>query len=295
MTTSTLLLTGATGFLGRRLGPELAAAWRVIGASRTAAGPETAVLDLADPDSIRRVFDAVRPAAVVHAGAIAGPDECERDPALARRVNADATKVLAELCGRAGSRLVLISTDLVFDGEKGRYDEDDEPRPLSVYGRVKLEAEEAALACAPGAVAVRISAAYGRPLGGRPCFVDELAAALSRGEAVAAFTDQWRSPTAADRLPEVVLRLLAEPGLGGVFHWSGADRATRFETAAALCRVFGWDEGLVRPSRMNDKRTLAARPRDSSLDSSRLAAALGLAPTTLAEGFAALKTPRVST
>lgn len=289
MTPSTLLLTGATGFLGRRLGPGLAGAWRVIGASRTASGPDSAVLDLADPDSIRRVFDAARPAAVVHSGAIAGPDACEADPALARRVNADATRVLAELCGRAGARLVLISTDLVFDGEKGRYSEDDEPKPLSVYGRVKLEAEEAALARAPGAAVVRIAAAYGRLLGGRACFVDELTASLSAGKPVAAFVDQWRSPTAADGLAEVLLRLLAETGLEGVFHWGGAERASRFESAVALCRAFGWDEGLVRPSRMSDKRTPAPRPRDSSLDSSRLAAAVGLAPATLAEGFAALK------
>jgi dTDP-4-dehydrorhamnose reductase len=282
-------LTGATGFLGLRLAPDLAASWRVAGASRTAAGPESAALDLAEPDSIRRVFDSLRPSAVVHAGAIAAPDACEREPALALRVNRDATRVLAELCGRSGARLVFISTDLVFDGEKGRYDENDAANPLSVYGRAKLEAEEAALSRAPGAVVVRIAAAYGRLLGGRPCFVDELVAALSQGRPVSAFTDQWRTPTAADRLGEVLLRVLAEPDLEGVFHWGGADRATRFESAVALCRAFGFDERLVRPSRMNDARPPAPRPRDSSLDSSRLAAALGIAPTTMAEGFAALK------
>ncbi|MFI5347899.1 MAG: SDR family oxidoreductase [Elusimicrobiota bacterium] len=289
MTPNTLLLTGATGFLGRRLALGMAGPWRVVGASRTASGPDSTFLDLTAPDSIRRAFDAIRPAAVVHSGAIAGPDACEQDPEMARRVNEDATRVLAELCGRAGSKLILISTDLVFDGEKGRYVEDDPPHPISVYGRVKLAAEEAALARAPGAAVVRIAAAYGRLLGGRPCFVDELLASLSRGEPVAAFMDQWRSPTAADGLAEVLLRLLAESDLEGVFHWAGADRATRFESAVALCRAFGYDEGLVRPSRMNDKRTLAPRPRDSSLDSSRLSAALGIAPTTQAEGFAALK------
>jgi dTDP-4-dehydrorhamnose reductase len=289
MNPPTLLLTGATGFLGRRLASGLAGPWRVVGASRTASGLGSVALDLADPASIERAFDAVGPAAVVHSGAIASPDECERDPALARRVNAEGTKTLAGLCGRAGARLIVISTDLVFDGEKGRYGEDEAPNPLSTYGRVKLEAEEAALARAPGAVVVRICAAYGRLLGGRPCFTDEILAALGRGEPVAAFTDQWRSPTAADLLPEVLLRLLNTPDLSGVFHWGGADRATRFESALALCRTFGYDETLVRPSRMNDRRTLARRPRDSSLDSSRLSVALGLAPVTTADGFAALK------
>ena len=285
----TLLLTGATGFLGLRLASGLAPSWRVVGASRGASGPDAVRLDMENLDSIRRAFDQLRPAAVVHAGAIAGPDACESDPARARRVNLDATRVLAELCGAAGARLAFISTDLVFDGEKGRYDEDDAPNPLSVYGRLKLEAEEAVLTRAPGAVAVRIAAAYGRLLGGRPCFVDEMIASLSRGAPVTAFTDQWRTSTAADDFSEVLLRLLADPDLEGVFHWGGADRATRFESAIALCRVFDFDERLVRPARMADKKTPAARPRDSSLDSSRLAAALGLAPTTLAEGYAALK------
>lgn len=289
MTPKTLLLTGATGFLGRRLAPDLAASWTVIRAARGAEGPDSLPLDLEDPEAVRRAFDRVRPSAVVHAAAMARPDDCERDPERARRVNVDATRLIAELCGRSGARLVHLSTDLVFDGEKGWYGEDDAPNPISVYGRVKLAAEEAALAAAPGACALRVASVYGRPLGTSGCFVDELRAALSRGEPIGAFVDQWRSPTAGDRLGGVILRLLADPDLEGVYHWGGAERVTRFESALALCRAFGFDEALVRPTRAADARVPAPRPRDSSLDSGRLSAALGLAPTTLAEGFAALK------
>lgn len=289
MTPKTLLLTGATGFLGRRLAPGLARDWAVAGAARGASGPGTVRLDLEDAESVRRAFDRVRPAAVVHCGAMARPDDCERDPERARRVNADAARLVAELCGASGARLVHLSTDLVFDGEKGWYAEDDAPRPISTYGRVKLESEEAVLNAAPGACVLRVAAVYGRPAGAGSCFVDELRAALSRGEPVGAFTDQWRTPTAGDRLDEVILRLLADPDLEGVYHWGGAERVTRFESAVLLCRAFGWDERLVRPTRAADKRAAAPRPRDSSLDSGRLAAALGLAPTPLAEGFAALK------
>src|SRR5512140_1712489 len=124
-----LLLTGPTGYLGRRLAPALAASWSVVPASRTAAGPGAFRLDLEDAGSIRRVFEEVRPSAVVHAGAMALPDECEREPARARSVNLDASALLAGLCARAGARLVYFSTDLVFDGEKGRYSEEDEARP----------------------------------------------------------------------------------------------------------------------------------------------------------------------
>lgn len=288
-TLPSLLLTGATGYLGRRLAQGLAGAWRVSRASRTAAGEGALDLDLAEPDTIRRAFADAAPTVVVHAGGQADPDACEREPDLSRRVNLDAVKTLAELCGGAGARLIHFSTDLVFDGEKGWYDEDDAPKPLGLYGRQKLDSEEAALARAPGAVVLRVSTAYGRPLGGRPSFVDGLRAKLAAGEAVTGFTDQWRCSTAADQLPEVVAGVLADPDLTGVFHWAGADRATRFDSAVTFARVMGFDETLIHPGRAVDVKFPSPRPRDSSLNSARLSAALGLAPLSYEDGFKALR------
>jgi len=284
-----LLLTGATGFIGRRLAPALSGSWTVFRASRTSAGEGALDLDLDDPDSIRRAFDAAAPAVVIHAGADSDPDSCERDPDRAKRVNVDAVKTLAGLCGASGARLVHFSTDLVFDGERGWYAEDDRPNPAGVYARGKLDSEEAALVRAPGATVLRLSTAYGRPLGGRPGFVDNLRAKLAAGETVSAFVDQWRTSTAADQLPEVLSKLLADPDLEGVFHWGGAERATRYETAVAFARIMGFDENLVRRARAVDSKFASPRPRDSSLVSSRLAAAVGIAPMTYEVGFKALR------
>ncbi|UPT73767.1 MAG: SDR family oxidoreductase [Elusimicrobiota bacterium] len=285
----TLLLTGATGYIGRRLAQGLSASWNVLRASRTAAGEGAVDLNLADPDSIRRTFDSAAPAAVVHAGAEADPDACERDPERAKRVNVDAVKVLAGLCGVSGARLVHFSTDLVFDGERGWYREDDAPNPLGVYARGKLESEEAALVRAPGAAVLRVSTCYGRPLGGRPGYVDTMHAKLSRGEPVSGFVDQWRTSTFADQLPEVVTKILADEDLDGVYHWGGSERMTRFESSVLFARVFGFDENLVHPGRAVDMKFASPRPRDSSLDSSKLAASLGIAPMTYESGFKALK------
>lgn len=287
-----LLLTGATGFIGRRLAGPLSKEWTVVRASRTAAGQGAADLDLAEADSIRRTFDAAAPRAVVHCGGMADPDVCERDPALARRVNVDAVKVLAGLCGASGARLVHFSTDLVFDGERGWYSEDDAPKPMGVYATGKLESEEAALSRAPGAAVLRVSSCYGRNLGGRPSFVDSLREKLSKGEPVGGFVDQWRTSTAADQLPEVVSAVLKDPSLDGLLHWGGSERLTRYDSARVFARVMGFDEALVRPTRAVDVKFLSPRPRDTSLDSSHLAAALGLAPLSYEAGFAALKVPR---
>lgn len=283
-----LLLTGATGYVGRRLAAGLSGAWTVFRASRTSAGEGALDLNLADSDSIKRAFDAARPQAVVHTGAEADPDACEKDPDRAKRVNVDAVKTLAMLCGTTGARLIHFSTDLVFDGERGWYTEDDVPNPGGVYARGKVLSEEAALTRAPGAAVLRISTAYGRPIGGRPGFVDTMYSKLSRGEAVSGFTDQWRTSTAADQLPEIVSKILADPDLEGLFHWGGADRATRFDTAVTFARIMGFDEKLIHPGRAVDVRFASPRPRDTSLDSSKLAAAIGVAPLTYEVGFKAL-------
>ncbi len=284
-----LLRTGATGFIGRRLAAGLSGAWTVRRASRTAAGPGAVDLDLADADSIRRTFDAVAPKAVVHAGAEADPDACERDPARAKAVNLDAVKVLAGLCGATGTRLIHFSTDLVFDGERGWYREDDAPAPMGVYARGKLDSEEAALVRAPGAAVLRVSTCYGRPLGGRASFVDGLRAKLAAREPVPGFVDQWRSSTAADQLPEVVGKMLADDSLQGVYQWGAAERKTRFDAAVTFARVMGFDETLVRQARAADAKFASPRPRDSSMDSSKLAAAIGVAPLTFEAGFKALR------
>lgn len=284
-----LLLTGSTGYIGRRLAPVLSGGWTLFRGSRTAAGEGALDLDLANPDSIRRAFDAAAPEVVIHAGAEADPDACQRDPRRARRVNVDAVKTLAGLCGVSGARLIHFSTDLVFDGERGWYTEDDKPNPQGVYACGKLEAEEAALVRAPGATVLRVSAVYGRPLGGRLGFIDHLRAKLAAGEAVTAFTDQWRTATAADQLPEVVLKILSDRDIAGVYHWGGADRTTRFDAAVTFARVMELEENLIHPGRAVDAKFDSPRPRDCSLDSSRLAAALGVAPLTLEDGFNALR------
>jgi dTDP-4-dehydrorhamnose reductase len=291
MASTALLLTGTTGFIGARLLHGLSGNWNVVGTSRRAADSGLLALELADADSIARAFERVRPSVIVHAGGIADPDACERDPELAKRINVEAVEVLADLCGKAGARLVHFSTDYVFDGEKSQYREDDAARPISVYGHTKLSSESAALSICPSSVVLRVSNCYGRRIGAKRTYLDHWHDSLRLGRPVQAFTDQWRTPTAGDQLPGIVARLISNPDLTGIYHWGGADRATRYEAALAYCRAMGFDERLVVPALAAEREFAARRPRDTSLDSSLLASSLGIASIGLQEGFRALRTP----
>jgi dTDP-4-dehydrorhamnose reductase len=270
-----LLVTGASGFIGSQLFKDLAPEW-------DAAGPR---IELSAPEKAEKAVLALAPAAVVHAAAMAGPDECQLQPELAAKVNTDGAEAVARACRRLKARLVFFSTDLVFDGRSSLYKETDRPRPLSVYGGTKLAAEEAVLRECPDAAILRVASVYGIARSGRPSFLDTLLDKLSRGEAVPCFTDQWRTATPCAGLPGLVRSLLLRPDLSGVFHWAGAERASRLEFAQAVCRAFGFPESLLVPSRMADARFPAPRPRDTSLDCGKLSRLLKLRPWTLAEGL----------
>lgn len=299
-----LLITGASGFIGSRLLRELSAQWRTVGTSSGRADPALLRLELCEPEQVERALLELRPAAVVHTAAMADPDECQRQPELAVRVNTDGAHAVARACRRLKARLVHFSTDLVFDGQGSWYKETDPPRPISLYGRTKLAAEDAVLSECPDAAVLRVASVYGRAgrkdvrpagpggtsdtagaRGGRPSFLDTLHDRLSRGQRVKCFTDQWRTATACSALPEVVAALLRRTELGGLFHWAGATRASRHEFCAAVCRIFGFSESLLEPCRLAEARFAAPRPRDVSLDSGKLSRLLGLSPWTLQEGL----------
>jgi dTDP-4-dehydrorhamnose reductase len=233
-------------------------------------------VELTDAAAVAAVFRSARPDAVLHAAALARVADCVRDPDRAWRTNAGATATLARLAADAGVRLVLVSTDLVFDGEHAPYREGDAPGPVSVYGRTKRAAEEEALAV-PRSAVVRVSLLYGPALHGRPSFFDEQAAALRSGRPVTLFRDEWRSPldlvTAARALVAV-----AESDFCGLLHVGGPERLSRLEMGLRLAAYLGVDAAPVVAADRDAVPAAEPRPRDVSLDSSRWRAAFPAVP-----------------
>jgi dTDP-4-dehydrorhamnose reductase len=293
---TSVLVTGASGALGWVLARRLAGNCRVAGTyfshDVVPDGVEPVRMDLKDPGTVAAAMEAHRPRVVVHAAAMTSPDDCERDPASARAVNLYGSAALAEHASKLGSRVVYVSTDLVFDGKRGNYREQDEACPVSVYGRAKMDAERAFLerpgragVARPAVIRSSLIYGWGSPASGT--FLSGLHGALRSGKGMRLFTDQMRNPVLEEDLAESVILAISHD-LEGVYHAGGPEAVSRLDFGRAVCEVFGFDEGLLEPIAMSDFEYVADRPLDSTLNISKLAGATGFSPSSLRDGLARL-------
>jgi dTDP-4-dehydrorhamnose reductase len=264
-----LLITGASGLVGGNAAVLGRETWNVSAAygSRPfqAAGMSAVRLDLTDARSIRSLVQSLRPDAVIHCAASSKLDECEADKNRTFAVNAESVRVLAGACADSGARLVFTSTDMVFDGEKGRYAETDPVSPINVYGESKCAAEEHVRRfCADHAI-VRVALVYGKPATGGTSFSEGFLKTWRAGKPVFLFTDQFRTPVEVTGLAEALLEL-AGSSFRGTIHAGGADRVDRYTFGCVLARKAGISAELLKPVSMAGAVLPAKRPRDASLD-----------------------------
>jgi dTDP-4-dehydrorhamnose reductase len=253
-----LLITGASGYLGRALAASARGeGWQVTG-TRLTAGGDGVVLDVCDRDGVEELVARVRPDVVVHtAYRQAGPEMWA--------VNEGGSQVVAAAAAGAGARLLHLSTDFVFDGELPRpYREDDVPRPVNEYGRSKLAAERAVADQHPAALVVRTSLIYGGAVAGphERLVLDALAGRVEVGF----FEDEMRSPVAVPDLAAALLEL-ALGDAAGILHVAGPEPVSRLEFARSIAAAHGGDPALLRSARSAEQPT--RRPRDCVLDCSR--------------------------
>jgi dTDP-4-dehydrorhamnose reductase len=284
------LVLGATGFLGvHAVRAALAAGRAVVWSSSRSAPPPglgleglpSVAADLGLAGEPARLVERVGPGVVLSCAALSRGGDCEQDPARAARLNAEVPGELAAACAAAGARLVHVSTDLVFDGEPPRaagYREEDAARPLSVYGRTKLEGEEAVLAADPGALVARLPLLLGPSLGRGLGASDSLLAAAARGDTASLFVDELRTPLDV-REAAAALVELAAGGASGRLHVAGPERVSRHALGVLVLRAAGLRaaerERVMRAVRRADFDLSPPRPRDVSLDATRARALLG--------------------
>ena len=256
-----LLITGATGTLGKALAR--ACEWRGIAYRLTARGE----LDLTSAESVEAALTTIQPWAVVNAAGWVRVDDAEKEPAACHAANADGAARLAQACAARGLPFVGFSSDLVFDGRKGRaYVEGDATAPLSVYGASKAKAERAILAVDGPTLMIR-TAAFFSPYDPHN-FAVQAMRALAAGKPFEAAADLVVSPTYAPDLVDATLDLLLD-GETGVRHLANGGEVSWAEFARKVARALGLDAELVRDRRHGEFGWPARRPAFAALGTER--------------------------
>jgi len=220
-------------------------------------------LDVSSPSAVRSLVERERPGAVFYVAY----DKADR------AITVDAARAAASAATSVGARVVLTSTDLVFDGRAGNYDENAPAAPVLPYGQMKLEAEAAVRDAAPGAVILRPSLLVGESgINLRPSYE---CGQLMRGQPTDLYSDEWRSPVHVDDVAKIAWELCSMD-VAGPYHVGGPERLSRLELGRVLCTMFRFDAGLLR-----EAKRPADRPRDTSLNSSRVRELVDWAPRTL--------------
>lgn len=266
-----LIVTGAGGFVAgsiiRQAGPE----WELHAFSGNEAMLRRDHLvwhqfEVTRFDETRRIFMDIRPDAVIHAAAIANIDTCENQKTLARQVNVDLTRELAGLCRECSTRMVYVSTDNVFDGEKGDYCETDPTRPINYYAETKIAAESVVMETVSDSVVVRLALVVGLPLlGVGNTFLPKTLDMLAREEQIRVVVEEVRTPVDVITAGRALLEL-AGNDVRGPLHLSGSEALNRLDLTQSIATAFGYSKDLVVATDIRSLVGRTPRPRDVSLN-----------------------------
>jgi dTDP-4-dehydrorhamnose reductase len=279
-----LLITGIAGvagynalryfqikYPGRVIGIRQRDNWRLR-------GPGIEICDAEDSDTLARLFDEYHFAAVLDCGGNCALKHCELDPRVAWMMNVEAVRHLLEVADGRDVRLVRLSIDLVFSGLRpGGYVERDPTDPVTIYGQSMAVAEELMLAAEPRACILRISLPMGVSFNGHAGAIDWIQSRFKHGRPATLYFDEIRTPTYTDCLNEVCEEVLASD-LRGLYHAGGPRRLSLYQIAQIVNRIGGYDPELLLGIPRRLAGPMPPRAGDVSMDSAKLAAALGRAP-----------------
>ena len=302
----TVLLSGASGFVGARVASDLAG----LGFGVTALGGKNSCpasvaakavrcvnADLTLPGAADSMLSETRPGIVIHAAALANSTACEQNPERAQSANVEATRLLIQSCRNSASSplFVFISTDLVFDGAvapPGGFKESAIPQPRSVYAQSKLAAEQLVSNSGLPAVIVRLSLVYGEKIENMWGFMGWLIKGLAAKEKRGCFFDEVRTPIYAGDVGQAIGRVIEsaddKPGCR-IINIAGDEMISRLDFGRLTCEVFGFDPTLVVSESRLDVASAVIRPADVSLDITRLKNELSYHPLGVREGLQQMK------
>ncbi len=284
-----LIITGASGLLGNKIAEVTKHKYLVTPTHNTKPLDSNSLkLDITDASDVLSLFSKLKPTMVIHTASETSVDKCETEKAHAWKTNVEGARNVSKACQAVNAKLVLVSTDYVFDGEKGLYREEDKPNPVNYYGLTKFEGEKQVAGNCENYAILRTSVLYGsHPW--KQNFATWVISKLKQQQEIAVVEDHYNTPTLVDNLAEMTLEI-AERNLRGIYHASGCQRISRYDFAKQIAEIFGLNSKLIKPVKMSQLTTwIAKRPRDSSLDTSKIQKQLKAKPLNITEGLNKMK------
>jgi dTDP-4-dehydrorhamnose reductase len=279
-----LLITGASGFLGWYLCRKAKEDWMVYGTTFfhhcTIAEITIPKVDLTDFNELKRLFQTIKPDAVIHTAAQTDPNACQTLRSESRKINVDSSILIAGLCADFSIPCVFTSSDLVFDGLHAPYRERDSVCPVNVYGEHKVLAEKGMMECYPKVTLCRIPPLFGISGTASTNFIQPMMQAMREGNELRLFVDEFRTPISVKTAVQGILLSLEKAT--GLIHLGGAERISRYNFGALLVEILGFGRAKISQCKQKDVVMDAPRPPDVSLDSTK-ALALGYSPLALRE------------
>ncbi|MBL1278808.1 MAG: SDR family oxidoreductase [Fluviicola sp.] len=291
-----VLITGSNGLLGQKLvayclqkGVEFFATSK--GENRNSQCPTENYfeLDITSQSAILQLFKNLQPSYIVHTAAITNVDFCELNPEDCELVNVKATSFLIDAANIIGAHFQLLSTDFVFDGEKGNYKEEDEVNPLSVYAKSKVDGEILVRENAKNGWSIaRTIIVYGTGENlSRSNIIAWAKSALEKGEKINIIDDQFRAPTFAEDLATACMGIL-ESNENGIFHISGPETMSIYQIVERIAKHFNYNMENVSKISSSTLSQPAKRPPKTGFDLSKAYSKINYSPRTLEETLSIL-------
>ncbi|KAA9333653.1 SDR family oxidoreductase [Adhaeribacter soli] len=289
-----LLITGSNGLLGQKLtgllaeNPEVELLTTSRGKNKVAGiFPEVNFrsMDITRPEEVQAVFENFRPTHVIHTAAQTNVDICETEREACYAQNVTAVQYLVEACEKYNTHFTHVSTDFIFDGAAGPYDEEAAPKPVNYYGQTKLEAEEIVKKAACPWAILRTVLVYGIVHDyGRSNIVLWVKNSLEAGKTIQVVDDQFRTPTLAEDLAQGCW-LAAQKSATGIYNISGEELLTPYQMALQVADYFKLDASLIQKTDASKFTQPAKRPPRTGFVIEKAKKELGYKPHTFQEGI----------
>ena len=289
-----ILIIGSNGMLGQRLSKFYSEASNVelltSSAEDITFSPNINYekFDITDKKQVKKIIYSFYPDIIINTAAYTNVDKSEIEKELTWAVNVTGVELIAKYASSIDARVIHISTDYVFDGKSGPYDEKHIPNPIGYYGRSKLAGENALKCGNCDYTILRTNVLYGPAANGRPDFVKWVVNSLKENQNIRIVTDQINNPTYIDDLVRAINKVQEYNKLG-VYNIGGPEFLSRYDFTLRIAEYFKLDKNLITPILTEELKQNAKRPLNSGLIILKAESEFGYKPLSIEDTFLLMK------